>query len=128
MVPFAGLLLGLKHKKFSGFVDYNCKRSLTKPVDKNAVPEAQPLTAPTTTTDSPTPVFKTHELKVLFDTRCCDNLLVFGEATTDLSHLKTVVLGGEVDVGNDTKLKAKVINFINLKGYRQKRFDSLINA
>jgi len=106
IVPFAGLLVGLKHKKFTGFVDYNCKRSLTKPVVKG---EVATTTDANTSTTTEKPIYNTHELKVTFDAKVDDKLSVSGETTTDLSKITSVALVGEYDLGSGTALKLKVI-------------------
>lgn len=103
-VPFVGALAGLKHKKFTGYLDYCCKRSEAEVEGEVKEGEAK------------TKMVNSHEVKATFDSRLDKDLLVFGEATTDLTKLSSLVLGGEYDLGNDTKLKAKVINsnLINL--------------
>ncbi len=91
---FTGLLLGLKHSKFTGFLDYNLTRC--KKTEETTDGEKKDI------------VTNSHNLKVFFDSKCCPDTLVFGEATTDLASLQSVVVGAEYNLGNNTNIKAKV--------------------
>jgi hypothetical protein len=111
LVPFVGLLLGFKHKKFTGYLDYNCSRTTTKPVvlDKDGkelkTEEAKEDEQPE---EKGKKVYSSHDVKLMFDSKVNNDLLVFGEATTDLTSLKSLVVGGEYNLGGNTKIRAKV--------------------
>ena len=107
LVPFGGLLVGLKHKKFTGYLDYCLKRTHESPPPK----EGETI-VPVSEGDEKK-VYTSHELKAQFDSKIRDDLLVFGEAITDLTSLKSLVLGCEHDLGNGSKVKVKVILFLN---------------
>ena len=109
-VNHGSALLGVKHKQFTGFLDYSAVRN---PLAKTVAPE---VTAPTATVTTPpttaTVPEYTHVVKALFDSRVNSDVLVFGEATTNLTALTSVVVGGEYNLGDNTKVKVKVFHFL----------------
>jgi len=106
MVPFAGVLLGLKHKQFTGYLNYNLQRSLTKKKGEEKVQPSSTEKTPERTVEN------TSDVKVKFISKVNDNLTVFGNVYHDLHNVKSALLGAEYDLGQDTKLKGKVNTYL----------------
>lgn len=88
LVPFADLLVGLKHKKITGYLNWATQRTEEKK-------------------DNVSTIKTSHEVKAFFDSRPNSDLLVFGEATTNLEKLTSVIVGGEYNLDKSTRLKIK---------------------
>jgi len=106
MVPFAGVLLGLKHKQFTGYLRYNLQRSLTKKKGEEKVQQGSTEKPPERTVENKS------EVKVSFESTVNDSLSVFGNVHHDLHNLKSALVGAEYDLGGDTKLKGKVNTYL----------------
>lgn len=92
-VPSAGVLIGVKDAKHTGFLEFKTTRVETKPKEGE--------------TGDPK-ISWNKKLKATVDGKLNSDLSYFSELETDLVLLKNLIVGGEYNLGNNTKLKAKV--------------------
>lgn len=112
LMPFTELLLGVKHNKFVGHLNWAIKRTAGQ---KKEGETAEPATV------------VANEVKATFDSNIDSNTLVFGEAVTDLVTLKNFMVGGEYNLGGDTRIKAKATSNKDLSLSLIHKFNNMIN-
>jgi hypothetical protein len=112
-LAFANFLVGLKHEKGTAHLLLDTKTQEVEINKEDGSTEKKEVLQ--------------KNFKVTCDSKVNNDLSIFANAETDLTKLKAVVFGGEYNLGDNNKLKAKLVDQLKPNKDKKKPEDRDLN-